>query len=62
MFEICICVGTVAPEVPIAPKTFPSSYSVTATALAPEFLIMDLSGPSPIKCANGGIVSAELVL
>ena len=35
---------------------------VAATALLPEFLITVLSGPSPTKCAYGGIVNAVLIL
>ena len=44
------------------PNPCPSSSSVTATALLPEFLITVLSGPSPTKCAYGGIVNAVLIL
>jgi hypothetical protein len=60
--ESCICVGVVALEVPILPKTFPSSSSVTAIALFPVLLIIVLSRPSPTRCANGGMVIADVVL
>ena len=40
----------------------PSSSSVTATALLPEFRIIVLSGPSPTKCAKGGIVNDVFIL
>ena len=61
-FESCICVGVVALEVPILPKPFPSSSSVTAIALFPVLLIIVLSSPSPTKCAKGGMVKADVVL
>ena len=35
---------------------------VTATAPDPEFLITVLSGPSPTKCACGGILRLALIL
>ena len=47
---IWICVGVVAEDVPMEPYKFPSSSAVTATELvAPELLIIVLSGPSPTK-------------
>ena len=62
MFEICIWVGVVAPESPIFPNTCPSSSSVTNAGADAEFLIIVLSGPSPTKCAKGGMVSDAAIL
>ena len=62
MFEICICVGVVAPESPMLPKTCPSSSSVTNAGADFEFFIIVLSGPSPTKCAKGGMVSDSAIL
>ena len=60
MFDTCICVGVV--PVIESGYTLPSSSSVTATGLAPVLLIIVLSGPSPTKCAYGGMVSDAVVL
>ena len=47
-----INVGVVAEDPPMAPYVWPSSSSVTATAVVPVVLcIIVLSGPSPTKCA-----------
>ena len=63
MPSMVICVGVVADAVPIDPYVLPSSSSVIATGpTAPDCRMIVLSGPSPTRCAYGGIVNVEAIL